>query len=236
MTAIPNAANSIASVAVATPAALTVGEGAYFTADDDLVIGALRIIEAVLDSNVDNDPEVFGDFRSFTNHYFEQDYFNPRLVSRGLIDDEVQFLLNRMPYPDAIAGEGALRATLSWGDQPDVDLHVFEPNGTHVYYSARVGVSGNLDVDDVNGNGPENYRVACGDIELGKYHIGVNYYHGYAPEDASVTLYLGDGLDRSPRTVHLATVSGSGGDDNPIIMYEVDVAEDGEGNIFYTVQ
>lgn len=44
---------------------------------------------------------------------------------------------------------------MTWGESPDVDLHAFEPNGSHVYYDNRVGLSGHLDHHDRDGYGPE---------------------------------------------------------------------------------
>lgn len=37
-------------------------------------------------------------------------------------------------------GNGIITAMLTWGSNPDIDLHVFEPNGTHVYYTNFLGI------------------------------------------------------------------------------------------------
>ena len=50
--------------------------------------------------------------------------------------------------------------TLTWDANPDVDLHIFEPQ-RHVYYASRIGYNGYLDLDDTNGYGPEHYYTNC---------------------------------------------------------------------------
>ena len=48
------------------------------------------------------------------------------------------------------ATEGFLRVSLSWYNTDDLDIHLYEPNGTHIYYGnkgSRQRSSGMLDVD-----------------------------------------------------------------------------------------
>lgn len=236
----PERASSIDYFGVANPAAATVDGAQYVTADDDRVIDGLRLIENVLPSNLDNDPSVLpgflgGDFRTISNHLMIEDYFDTRLPSRKVIDTNLTRLAQDTPFPTQIAGTGAIRASLSWGDQPDVDLHAYEPNGSHVYYNSLIGQDGTLDVDDVNGFGPENYVVACENVNTGTYQIGVNYFNGNAPETARVAIFLGDGRAITPRELLLNEAKGSSGNDNPTIMFEVTVT-DNNGNAVYSVQ
>lgn len=232
----PQRADSIAYFGVASPASYTAANASYVTADDDRVINLLRTTENVLPANLDNDPGVLGDNRSWTNHYMIQDYFEASLASRPVIDDGVLAIATNTPFPVQIAGEGAIRASLSWGIQPDVDLHVFEPDGTQVYYVNKVGNDGTLDVDDQNGQGPENYVVACNDVNEGTYTVGVNYYRGDAPEKAIVTLFLGDGRVVGPRETLLEFERGRGGNDTPETMYTITVTDDGTGKAIYTIE
>ena len=47
--------------------------------------------------------------------------------------------------------------TLIWDSDADLDLHVIEPGGSEIYWEARnAKKGGELDVDDVDGQGPEN--------------------------------------------------------------------------------
>jgi hypothetical protein len=232
----PDRADSIVFFGVASPSASNVGGAAYVTAHDDRIIDGLRLLENVLPSNIENDLGIFNDDRSWFNHYMIRDYFDSALPSRAVIDTNMNGLAQDTPFPIQIARAGALRASLTWGDEPDVDLHAYEPNGYHVYYSDKVGLDGELDVDDVNGRGPENYVVACDAISVGSYQIGVNYYNGSGPETAVVTLFLGDGRVVGPRQLLLESDEGRAGNDNPAIMFTVDVATDDDNNAVYSVR
>ncbi|GGW81698.1 YfaP family protein [Alteromonas halophila] len=239
----PERSNSIGYFGVASPAGsvnnysayVTVQDTAYVTAEDDRVINPLRDSFTVLPANIDNDPGIF-EGRDWMNHGFLQSYFDSELDSRARIDTGVGAMAANLTYPATTAGVGALRASLTWGEQRDVDLHAFEPDGTHVYYRNKQGSDGSLDVDDVTSFGPENYVVPCESINPGEYTIGVNYYAGNAPETASVSLFLGNGQVYGPRETLLENSRGSSGNDSPEIMFTITVADDGNGNAVYTVE
>ena len=211
----------------------------YVTANDDRAINALRAVdENILGGNINNDPStsIFGDGRDLLNHEFIASYFEAGLRSRAWIDGEISRLAKTLPYPTQIAEEGAIHAVLTWGAEPDVDLHAFEPSGSHVFYQNFVGSSGELDLDDVTSYGPENYFVACDRLEIGTYRIGVNYYDGVNPERAHVQLKVGDGRSIFPRSVNLSTVRGPDGDNDPIILFTVRVSQDEDGVYEYEVE
>ena len=56
--------------------------------------------------------------------------------------------------PEKRMGNGPITITFTWDVPFDIDLHVIEPDGTHVYWINKKGNSGYLDVDDVTGYGP----------------------------------------------------------------------------------
>ena len=238
------AKKSIAIIGVASPATTRQAAEArdyykYVTANDDRIINALRALdEDTLAGNINNDPStsIFGDGRDLWNHEFIASYFEEGLSSRAWIDGEISRLAKTLPYPTQIAEEGAIHAVLTWGAEPDVDLHAFEPSGSHVYYGNLVGNSGELDLDDVTSYGPENYFVACDRLEIGTYRIGVNYYNGVNPERAHVQLKVGDGRSIFPRSVNLSTVRGPDGDNDPIILFTVKVSKDEDGVYEYEVE
>jgi hypothetical protein len=77
--------------------------------------------------------------------------------------------------------------TLIWDTAADIDLHVIEPGGSHIYWAERQGDNGGeLDVDDTDGLGPENIywlepdapegRKVKGQGPPGVYHWYVHYY------------------------------------------------------------
>jgi hypothetical protein len=77
--------------------------------------------------------------------------------------------------------------TLIWDTAADIDLHVVEPGGSHIYWAQRQGKKGGeLDVDDTDGFGPENIYWLDPDAEDGEkvkgqgppgvYHWYVLYY------------------------------------------------------------
>jgi hypothetical protein len=87
---------------------------------------------------------------------------------------------------------GVITVTLMWEGATDIDLHVFEPNGSHVYWEAKQGFSGFLDEDDRSGYGPEHYTVpSCDTLEKGTYLIGLDYFKGDYPEVATVQVEAG---------------------------------------------
>eukprot|EP00978_Attheya_sp_CCMP212_P047651 scaffold422888_cov83-Attheya_sp.AAC.1 len=81
---------------------------------------------------------------------------------------------------------------LSWNtDTTDIDLHVFDPNGNHAYYGDQGGIPGALiDVDDVNGFGPEIFTFS--DPVPGTYTVAVDSYRiGGIQTTASLTITVG---------------------------------------------
>jgi hypothetical protein len=72
------------------------------------------------------------------------------------------------------SGPPAFQVTLNWNKPNDVDLHTFAPNGEHSSYEDRVIAAGELDIDDTNGFGPENFTARR--VLPGTYRIAVNLY------------------------------------------------------------
>ncbi len=102
--------------------------------------------------------------------------------------------------------------TLTWGSQPNIDLHVFEPN-SHVYYSNRSGEVGFLDVDDTNGYGPVHYYSTCEKLIEGRYDVKLNFFSGSGSDVANVTIEAGTETFTSSAVV--STPSGSAGNASP---------------------
>ena len=63
--------------------------------------------------------------------------------------------------------------TLIWDSDADLDLHVIEPGGSHIFWEFRnAKKGGELDVDDVDGQGPENifWKKSYGKFQKSLYN------------------------------------------------------------------
>jgi hypothetical protein len=221
----------IVGVAVPPPLGTTAAPNAqsYVTYNDDWII---KGVPGAAPPNAQHAPACgLNPICGIGAHLFVEAYWKDGSQGRTKIDGLVNAALQTLPFPTPIIGNGIIAATLRWDSQPDVDLHVFEPNGTHVYYAARSGSSGALDRDDVDSQGPENY-VVCddGDVQDGSYRIGVNYFSGSGPSTASVLVRAGNPQDsRDSGPIVLPTPRGSGGNASPLPVASVRVFRDGNG-------
>jgi hypothetical protein len=87
--------------------------------------------------------------------------------------------------------------TLIWDTKgADIDLHVMEPHGDHIYFGHRNGKQGGeLDVDNTWGYGPENIywllpmrgkKKVLGPGPVGEYKWSVHYYAAHRPDRPNV--------------------------------------------------
>lgn len=221
--------NGFGIVSVGNPDNYVAGGGPYTTLEEDIII---TNVPGSLPPNLDN---FFGiNLNDLTGHTFADSYMAPGRQAESKILNDTISSINGLSYPSTSLSPGIITATLTWGSNPDLDLHVFEPNGTHVYYANLTGISGYLDLDDVTGYGPEHYYVSCDTIETGTYRIGVNYYYGYSPETGTVTLQAGDQIRSRDHT--FTEWLGSAGNANPYIMFDLLVTGTPEGGYEFTVQ
>ena len=80
---------------------------------------------------------------------------------------------------EPVLGTGDVQITLRWQGAPDVDLHVRDPNGDEIWYQQKTSQSkGTLDVDDTDGEGPENVFWPTGGAPKGDYEVSVVLYKG----------------------------------------------------------
>jgi len=87
-------------------------------------------------------------------------------------------------------GSGLITITLTWDIQRDIDLHITEPSGAHVYYGNRRGQNGYLDVDDTSSYGPEHYYTNC-TLATGNYTVHIEFYSGSAASTTVTTVSAG---------------------------------------------
>ena len=85
-----------------------------------------------------------------------------------------------------------IRVTLTWDTEgTDLDLHVIDPNQEEVYYYHRTSlIGGELDVDDTNGYGPENFTLEEGEAIDGEYTVRVKHFSGNLPSTATIVVTL----------------------------------------------
>lgn len=82
---------------------------------------------------------------------------------------------------NATLTQAQLRIVLSWdAPEAEVDLHVITPDGQHAFWANPVlAGGGGLDVDSVDGPGPEMFSVTA--PLRGAYHVYVNYWGNLGP-------------------------------------------------------
>ncbi len=216
-------------VSVGNPDNYVAGSGPHTTLDEDIIIGN---VPGSLPANIDN---FFGiNFRDLTGHMFEKSYMAIEHQAQSKILGDVMSTINGLNFPDTTLGSGIITATLTWGSNPDLDLHIFEPNGSHVYYMNVNGGSGYLDRDDITSHGPEHYFVSCDTVEPGIYRFGVNYYYGYSAETGTLSIQAGDQIRSRQKTFTQWLYDD--GDSHPYIMFELQVTGSKEEGFEFLLQ
>jgi hypothetical protein len=219
---------SFGIVAVATPSDHVEGNWPFTTLKNDRVITP---IPGALHWNVDNGAQTAHDL---SGHQFVVSYLAPGSTSRSRILSQVVDELHTLSTPTNPAGEGIITATLTWSGATDVDLHVSEPDGTHVYYQNLQGDSGFLDRDNITGFGPEHYFVSCSTVQTGTYHVGVNYYRGEFPETAHIQVSAG--LVSRSFDITLPLALGFSGNNSPQPIADIVVGGSAATGYTFTVQ
>lgn len=99
------------------------------------------------------------------------------------------------PSPTKAYGTGDFHITLSWtnteSSQTDLDLHLFGPNGLHVYFSDELSPDGSIELDrdwmSEVGSATENiYSISS--IPRGEYKVYVDGYSGNVPKQFEVRI------------------------------------------------
>ncbi|EPG73402.1 hypothetical protein LEP1GSC058_3167 [Leptospira fainei serovar Hurstbridge str. BUT 6] len=102
-------------------------------------------------------------------------------VKVGKASDKVSFFA-KVPSRD-------IKVVLTWDTQTDVDLWVIDPTGEKCFFSHPSTKSGgNLDVDVVDGFGPETFTMSK--ALPGNYSVQVQYYSAYDKPVTRVNVYV----------------------------------------------
>jgi hypothetical protein len=144
-------------------------------------------------------------------------------VGESLTDDDISNIVIGDDGNLIISSD--IRVTLTWegGPYTDVDLHFIDPNGERTYYGHTISALGaELDVDDMDGYGPENIILEPGEAIAGNYYVEVNYYDDEGWEGlaviATVTITQHEGTANEVRNTYgphtIAVPDGNGTDPN----------------------
>ncbi|MHB1656778.1 MAG: hypothetical protein ACYCSZ_10480 [Burkholderiales bacterium] len=217
--------NGVAAVQIA-PASPTL-RGPYVLANIDLVINALRIQgNSTVPANNITLPVSVADL---TGHALTGTYLDPARPTRAQVVNLINSGLASLAQPiPSNAVQGAFTITLTWTGLGNEDLHVYEPDGTHVYYANMKGDTGYLDANNLYGYGPEYYFASCDPsvLQTGTYQISINNFNGANNETATVqvaTPYAGNFFSWQ---INTGSTMGLAGNLNPIPVLTVDVSKD----------
>ncbi|WP_020409251.1 Calx-beta domain-containing protein [Hahella ganghwensis] len=128
--------------------------------------------------------------------------------------------LGENPSQDGLeGGSGIVRINLEWpSDAIDLDIHVYDPCGNHIYYGNRTAVcnelTGQLDVDNVDADVTEAVENIFWDesAPLGNYRVVLDHFNGTASPYV-VRIFYGNNSQE---------FSGSIGPDDEITILEFD--------------
>jgi hypothetical protein len=223
ITKLPISAVKVVHIAPASPTL----NGIHTLADLDLVINGLRLVGNVppVTHNIPGyllrPASPYNNQKDALGHGLLEIYMNPLLAISSTVKNNINTALNSLITPPIQASAGFFTSTLTWNGVGDIDLHVYEPNGAHVYYRNSQGAAGYLDVDNVVANGPEHYYASCDSTKLqeGTYTISVANYRADSGKVATVQIATAQGvLGTSSATLGTAT-----GDTPTAQMFKVKV-------------
>jgi hypothetical protein len=153
--------------------------GEYVLADLDIVINSLHGFSGLtLPEITDSIPLKHLLSVDISGHKLVQTYLEPTLPMLQKLQRLATKALNELKTPNTGGTAGFFTVTLTWDGPGDVDLHVDEPDGSHVYYSSKYGRSGFLDFDNTVSKGPEHYYASCekSKMQEGLYRVSIHNY------------------------------------------------------------
>ena len=206
--------------------------GPYTLANLDFVINGLRLTGSVPDNTTKIPPYLVrpaspDNTRDVLGHGLLEIYLNPYLDTSNRINEQIKNALNTLVQPEKQGDSGFFTATLTWNGSGDVDLHVSEPSGNHIYYARKIGQSGYLDVDNTVAYGPEHFVVPC-DLNrsaAGVYTIAITNYARADGRTATVQISSLDHGELATKSIILQDATGNAG---KIRMFRVNVTYDVE--------
>jgi len=100
-------------------------------------------------------------------------------------------------------GTGDISFRIYWKPaEDDIDLHVLDPSGHHLWYSHKgCACQGQLDVDDTSNGGPENIFWPENKAPKGQYRFYVKYYAGEGTKNVIIEVRKGTTIVKKYKTV-----------------------------------
>ncbi len=203
---------------------------------DDLVILPLALIGPIVnitDAKVNRiiPPGVNGKTDPL-GHGILEIYLNDSLPMSKKIDNEITQIIADLVIPPSNSLNtglyGFFTVSLIWDGEGDVDLHTFEPDGTHVFYANKTGNTGNLDFDNEEGFGkPEHYAASCdlAKLQVGTYSFGINNFDSVAARTATFQLTSNQLGILSTKQVTVGPPRLEAGNNSPSIEMRVIISE-----------
>lgn len=200
--------------------------GPYSLASKDMIIGTLRTLQGE-DSVPPVNVEVPLNPIDKTGHGYGETYLHLPLPTSDHVTDNLMSVWSGLARPSIESNRGLFTATIVWSAAGDIDLHTYEPDGSHVYYANQTGTSGRLEYDDRIGKGPENYDAFCDQsrVEAGTYRFGVNNFGGESGTSGEILVSTATGEDLIKKSFSVGEVRGSSGDNSPQILGEIEVTK-----------
>ncbi len=163
---------------IATPTSRVGSNGAYLTNHLDIITSVPSSLPANWTLRRIDSGKIVDQIGSIPAHSLSDTYLSPYYDIRPEIIKGIKQELSKLTDPPQVVKSGSITVTLTWNldNKNDVDLHVLEPDKTHVYFENTTGSSGYLDVDNRQGFGPEHYYTDCDKLQAGEYLVGVKYY------------------------------------------------------------
>jgi hypothetical protein len=171
--------------------------GCYTTVETDKIIGVVRkLLSDTAPANIFTKSKTAdADGHGFIHSYLEN------AQAREQILDHMEAFVQQLGPLQPILTASLISAYLEWDSSADLDLHVFEANGREHVFTDHPDGSGHLDLDDVNGFGPEHYYAECDVLKGGPLRFGVGYFTGPGATTARLRVKVGDAVRTYTRTL-----------------------------------
>lgn len=106
-----------------------------------------------------------------------RNFNKPSPISENPIEEPID-TIDTIKNAEKIGKNGALKVTLLWDFEGDIDLHVKQPNGKEIYYNFKTDLTtgGALDVDNEDGGKGSAENIYWDEPSTGDYLVKLVYY------------------------------------------------------------